>query len=335
MVNIKELLDNKIKKKLEKEYGIKEQDDKKKNKNTKTKQILKENYLYLNMKCYRNCDVNKNKDIKDKEKEVKKNSLCKNIKIPTINGKKEIENFNLMYNKLLYYNCKKDKVKPCNLTVETITYYDEKISKYLRNKTSMLTNLGYKKIIKNLTISLYSSMVIGLGEVSVWETSIKLDYLYGIPYIPASTIKGAYRNFMENDYMLYKKDRSKKVYYDDIIDKLFGTEEKEGKLIFTDIYPEKGFKIAKDIINPHYSDYYSENKAPMDDKKPKPIFFITIKEAKFKFNLFIKEEVCKDVEKIIRNSFSKFLDNEALGAKKAVGYGYFEVEGSNDDGKED
>ncbi|SHK23358.1 type III-B CRISPR module RAMP protein Cmr6 [Paramaledivibacter caminithermalis] len=327
MASIKELLDNDTKIKLEKEYGIKEQDngEKDEKKKTKAKNLLKEECSYLNMQCYRNSDVNKNKDIEKKEKEIKKNPLCKNIKIPTINGEKEIENFNLMYNKLIHYDCKEDKIKPCNLTVEKVYYYD-KIHSYLSNKSYIFEKLGYKTIVENLIRSLHSPMVIGLGEVSVRETSIKFDHIYGIPYIPASTLKGAYRNYMEKEYVFdYEEEKEE---YIDIINELFGTEDSEGELIFVDTYPEQGFKIKNDIMNPHYSNYYDEKESPTDDQDTKPIFFLTLQETKFKFRLFIKEEVFNDRKELIKDSFNKFLDSEALGAKKAVGYGYFKVEGS-------
>ena len=39
-------------------------------------------------------------------------------------------------------------------------------------------------------------MVVGLGGESVYETSITLHHIYGIPYIPASSIKGVVRSWI-------------------------------------------------------------------------------------------------------------------------------------------
>ena len=39
-------------------------------------------------------------------------------------------------------------------------------------------------------------MVIGLGNESVYETSMILHHIYGIPYIPGSAIKGVVRSYI-------------------------------------------------------------------------------------------------------------------------------------------
>lgn len=41
---------------------------------------------------------------------------------------------------------------------------------------------------------LNDKLVIGLGGHSVYETDITLHHIYGVPYIPASAIKGSFRN---------------------------------------------------------------------------------------------------------------------------------------------
>jgi CRISPR-associated protein Cmr6 len=41
-------------------------------------------------------------------------------------------------------------------------------------------------------------LIVGLGGESVYETSITLHHIYGIPYIPASSIKGVVRSWIIN-----------------------------------------------------------------------------------------------------------------------------------------
>lgn len=257
-------------------------------------------------------------------------------------------NFCLRFNKFLKYNYSKRYRKVILdkfLRHKKISYYNEtnEISDYILTKPKRiyyyLESIGCRQIIKDFKKSLNSSMVIGLGEVSVRETSIKLDHIYGIPYIPASTLKGGYRSFMEKEYLFYQEQYNEEE-YKELIDRLFGTEDNEGELIFIDTYPEKRFELGNDIMNPHYSEYYGGKEPPTDDQDTKPIFFITLKKATFKFNLFVKERVDEDkerinedIKKIIKESFSLFLDQAALGGKKSVGYGYFKEKEKKDGSK--
>lgn len=65
-----------------------------------------------------------------------------------------------------------------------------------------------KKICDSeILLTTKSRLVIGLGLENVLETSLKLHYIYGIPYIPASAIKGvlkAYRIWKLADWNIYK-----------------------------------------------------------------------------------------------------------------------------------
>ena len=245
--------------------------------------------------------------------------------------KNDCVNFNLKFNKFFKYKYDKKKKEVAidkDFKDRRIAYYND-ISKYILNRVknidTCLSSIGYKKIDNVFSRQLNTRMVIGLGEVSAREVSMKLDHIYGIPYIPATTLKGGYRNFMEKEYQFYQEGKE----YKDLISKLFGTEDNEGGLIFIDTYPDQGFEIEKDIMNPHYSDYYTDDNnttPPTDDQDPKPIFFITLKKAKFKFNIFIQKKLCSsETVDLIKDSFELFLNNEALGAKKAVGYGYFKA----------
>ncbi len=39
-------------------------------------------------------------------------------------------------------------------------------------------------------------MIVGLGNESVYDTSMTLHHMYGIPFIPASAIKGVIRSWI-------------------------------------------------------------------------------------------------------------------------------------------
>lgn len=65
-------------------------------------------------------------------------------------------------------------------------------------------------------------------------------------------------------------------------------ESRQGKIIFFDTFPINPVNIEWDVINVHYSEYYSGNKYPADYQIPKPIFFLTIRDTQFYFTIGIK-----------------------------------------------
>jgi CRISPR-associated protein Cmr6 len=181
-------------------------------------------------------------------------------------------------------------------------------------------------------------MVVGLGNVSVNETSMTLHHIYGIPYIPGSAIKGVVRShiiteeFGKDEIKNAEERALKKQWFCDI----FGYESRQGKIIFFDAFPRSNsVKIKPDVMNPHYSPYYSDSSGrvpPADYHNPKPIFFLTIVDTEFEFIIGIKG---KDNNRILQGKFSgeyllsiaqkwlkEALSKHGIGAKTAVGYGY-------------
>lgn len=210
-------------------------------------------------------------------------------------------------------------------------------------------------------------LTIGIGNASVYETSITLHHIYGIPYIPASQIKGAVRSYIIQEEFKGKEENA-------IMDKdfcdVFGcskeheiqigkgkkaTKEKkdswygfikdsnpdrEGAVIFFDAFPASEIKLSLDIMNVHYSEYYrSESnkkddgtydkgsvKPPADWDNPSIINFLTIKGTSFQFIIGAKEPAYlepKIKSKSIKAWLKEALEENGIGAKTAVGYGYF------------
>lgn len=236
-------------------------------------------------------------------------------------------NYNLILNKYFHYNNKKSYF--------SFSQFNTDLSKYLTNKKEkfikIYENNKYKSI--NILAKNTAILVIGHGEISVREVSIKLDHIYGIPFISASSIKGAFRYYLNEKYST-SDDENSTFNENSLITEIFGSDKKEGKIIFLDIYPEN-FSIGQDVMTPHYSDYYSKNKAPLDSSSPVPINFPAINEgAKFEFIILSKDENYSKVnEKTnetltinIKEEFRNFINEKALGAKSSVGYGYFKTD---------
>jgi CRISPR-associated protein Cmr6 len=225
---------------------------------------------------------------------------------------------------------------------------DEKI----KNQKDFSEQLSQKYKFIQFEGKLKSDFIIGLGESHPTETGMILDHTIGVPYIPASTIKGAVRfaytlnyidenkdNLPTEQETIKVKDGSKKNIIvlkekDTTITKLFGGENKEdkeyvekvGKIIFLDSYSEKTPKLKLDVMTPHYGDYYKDGKiAPADNQDPTPIKFLSIEKGqKFIFNVLIVNEIINEKGNI-EKAFKRALEIEGVGAKTAIGYGRFEV----------
>lgn len=78
-------------------------------------------------------------------------------------------------------------------------------------------------------------------------------------------------------------------------------------------------------MTPHYPDYYLKGKPPTDWQSPNPIKFLTVKKTKFRFYLAIKRDNAED-ESILNVALEYLkgaLTKHGIGAKTAIGYGYF------------
>ncbi len=252
----------------------------------------------------------------------------------------DIDNLYLRINKFSYCEVIKDKdeLKFFYKNSYCINSIDIYISKYI-NAIEKLNK--YFLNIKSFLLTNSWRLAIGLGTTSIYETSITLHHIYGIPYIPASAIKGSFRSYIINKYFenelekydekRYDKFEEEILFKDDGFIDIFGSNERKGKIIFFDSFSTNP-KIEKDIMNVHYKDYYGDKKPPTDTQSPNPIKFLTIKESEFKF--FIASNNNEEIEKgkfkdknildFVKNELMKSLEVFGIGAKTAVGYGYFQ-----------
>jgi len=187
-------------------------------------------------------------------------------------------------------------------------------------------------------------LIVGLGNESVYDSSMTLHHVYGIPYIPASAVKGVVRSWIITE----RFDQDEKAAIKDkgfcdvfgcpkkIKDTLsYYNEERQGKVWFFDAFPLSRPEIEVDIMNPHYMPYYSNGEPPADYHDPKPIPFLTVKRGTvFQFLFGVKEKECADkmIESgqfhgrkpsdVVKEWLKKALEEHGIGAKTAVGYGY-------------
>jgi len=240
------------------------------------------------------------------------NSTCVVI---TKFGLDKIENFHLKLNKFAQFSDELNRFK-----------FDEKIEEFDFQKYKEVA-IEYKKQMKKfLKISDFEfktdyRLLIG-AEQSIYEISIRLHHIYGIPYIPSTAIKGVVRSHFIEKYFYDEKNSEQEAFKDDDFKNYFGTQEQEGKIVFLDAFPTTKPIIKVDIMNPHYGHYYNDGEAPTDTKNPIPINFLTVEDTTFQFLIGFKDEVDNSFTKL----FKEALTEHGIGAKTAVGYGYFEVQ---------
>ena len=73
-------------------------------------------------------------------------------------------------------------------------------------------------------------------------------------------------------------------------------------------------------MNPHYPNYYSGSEPPTDSQNPVPINFLTVEKTSFRFVFLAKKQGLLDK---LKAQFEDVLEMKGIGAKTAVGYGYF------------
>ena len=266
-----------------------------------------------------------------------------------LSEKMQSGNFSLWYNKFIPVD---NKFKPYPLNEEVSFYQKQYNNTVLRDQIKLMLQqkhidqLGFYKSLANeykaiiFTAILISPLVTGIGESHPHEISMVFDHNIGIPYIPASSVKGIVRL----SHILNKIDEDETLKQQEIIDldddrlrmkEIFGNENRRGSVIFLDSYPLSLPELRIDILNPHYGDYYGDKKyrtPPADYLQPVPVKFLTVKEkTKFVFRCLIKNTERQQVDLLI-NGIKTALEREGVGAKTSLGYGRFTItEGEPDE----
>lgn len=111
----------------------------------------------------------------------------------------------------------------------------------------------------------------------------------------------------------------------------------KGRWKFWDCFPSLDNKpLSRDILNPHFPDYYQEKGSPTDDQSPKPILFLTLPTgARFQFFVKVGPAICeqepasKDDPALLNTAFEHAFEWLAFGGKKGAGLGRMRREGGS------
>lgn len=256
-------------------------------------------------------------------------------------------NFSLYFPRMVSWNLEKDELKPDTEAMPKLQKKSASSFQSLEVKDGLSEKHRredvYLESLKKSGVQTFtflaktsSPFVTGLGSGHPTETGIILDRNLGVPYLPASSIKGVLR-------LAYAVNiaNGRSEVPDAELDEYFGSTDTEkgarGQLVFLDAYPKGNVGLKVDIMNPHFSNYYGgkENVQPAETENPNPIKFLTVKEGtEFVFSCAyfpLDEEkradgkVKDDVEKMFRTAFTKI----GFGGKTSTGYGRFRIVDEN------
>lgn len=231
-------------------------------------------------------------------------------------GRNKISNFALRYQYFLEGEVDKGKVK---FTQDTLQLGDSgSLIKPLRERQT--NQLNYLAKTYAVGCSFYTvdwRLIVGLGGEHVQETNMTFDYIYGVPYLPGSALKGIVRSWaIQEDFDNNEKLATQDVKFLDV----FGSQNAAGKVLFLPAYPTDNVTLEMDIMNPHFPNYYTGTQAPTDTQDPVPINFLTLGQTDFRFIFLSKEQRLIDAA---QNWVDEALQKSGLGAKTSVGYGHF------------
>jgi len=181
---------------------------------------------------------------------------------------------------------------------------------------------------RRISAQVVGRLLVDYGRASAHELSVSAHHVFGCPRIPGSALKGLTRAWVVQEHPSA---------FD--VDNLFGSSPaadgegpgaRRGRLVFHDALPVAGeFKLATDVLTPHYGEYYRGKAPPAEWLSPVPHTFVTVVETTFEFVIgllpgqgdFEDEEALGGVVKALGEA----LRIEGIGAKRAAGYGRMEL----------
>jgi len=171
--------------------------------------------------------------------------------------------------------------------------------------------------------STVSQLVTGLGLPSPLENGMELHPTLGVPYLPASGLKGLALHWARS-WTEPEADETSLTH-------VFGTPERIGSVIFFDALPHGDVRIEEDVMTPHYQEYHQSRgdvEAPADWLSPNPIpFFVVPPGQQFTIALAPRPVADGTSSDALANAW-RWLEEALLvlgfGAKTKAGYGRLE-----------
>lgn len=184
-----------------------------------------------------------------------------------------------------------------------------------------------------------SRFVTGMGRNHPVENGFTFHPVLGVPYLPGTGSKGICKTWFTlcQEMTAQAKQRGSQEVSEPWvsvtehdIDRIFGTGDQCGTVVFLDACPTKPVRLEIDVMTPHVGPYYQgENEPPADWHSPIPIPYLTAAAgASFFFGVLPRNPRDagnkKDVA-LVAQQLQQALGWIGAGAKTAAGYGRFHV----------
>lgn len=168
----------------------------------------------------------------------------------------------------------------------------------------------------------------GLGNPHPTENGFCWHPTLGVPYLPASSLKGVLRNWFDQ-WGDADNDRWQE---------WFGTSDRGGTIALFDALPCRRVTVCLDVITPHRGKWYAAGgndqhqeeawqRRPADWFEPKPVTFLCAKDVEFDVMIArTSRGTSADVELLFSN-LKEALEVLGAGAKTDAGYGRMTLDG--------
>ena len=175
--------------------------------------------------------------------------------------KKQWDNFHLQFYKG-GYRVNEDEPKmegfflaPPEESLRTPSFDLDQIRAIEERQQKMVAGMGFSSATHTLFEGDFQTnwrLAVGMGHPSVYENGLTLHFLFGLPYLPGSGIKGMLRNTIIVEAFEGKEEQALE---NKVFVALFGKEPSKknsgyrGQLMFFDAFPIRAPKIGLEIMN--------------------------------------------------------------------------------------
>ena len=188
----------------------------------------------------------------------------------------------------------------------------KKASKLLDVQKLALLSCGY--VVFDFLGETKSRLIVGMASdvfgKQIFEVGLSWDPLLNLPYIPASSLKGAFRSYVEMERP-------------DLIP-LLGTKEEASSIVFLNSYPvgSRFNLLVPEVTTPIYRE--QEGKIRETEAEPSPITYLAInKDVAFRIIVGVKlngKAVYDQLRYLLQDMLKR-----GVGAKTLLGYGVMEL----------
>uniref|UniRef100_A0A7C5VKS0 Type III-B CRISPR module RAMP protein Cmr6 n=1 Tax=Fervidobacterium thailandense TaxID=1008305 RepID=A0A7C5VKS0_9BACT len=235
---------------------------------------------------------------------------------------KRMLNLSLYWNKIVFlenresYLSKKDELPAAILKKLVVP---KEVYEVMDKRRNVVVEEFKKKGLLLLDVKkrLSSRLLVGSGTPSILEVGLTLSRNYGLPIVPSTSLKGAFRHYCEDNGILSENE---------LVD-VFGTTNQSGGLVFLDAFPTEEVRFGLDVVANHFQPYYMNGEVPNDWYDPVPVKYVTVTSGVYRFTVLIeptlKKEMREDLKRKLQGAFLDMLRVYGIGAKTNYGYGRF------------